>query len=242
MDHAIECAPTETPSNSFYVRTDIDGQTKDKRFTDLGFTTIGTEGMQSTSEVGGLWVTYDISFLKPILNPQNAVSDGFDNFVCQTADGNSLYDFKATLRNNYLGGRIESMTGSMTYHFDAQISSGTFLVIWEFPVSPSGTLNDFSGGTYGNLVNAEYVLDDDKNGPFNNGYGPVNTNPISASNSFQETKLGGTEAIVMYMVTVTGPDANIGFTNVTLSQPAPMVWRLSVYPISYKNTPQVLGP
>jgi len=242
--HAIECAPTEVPSNVYYIRTDLDGQQKDKRLTDLGFTQIGTEGMQATTEVGGLWISYDVTLMKPILNPSNAISDGFDQFVCQTLLPINWYEFKPTPRNNYLQGQL-SQFGTMPaalYTFGPTISSGTFLVIWEFQIPATSTFSDVSGGGYGNLSNAVYVTDDDKNGPFNNAYGPTVTAPTFASNSLQEGKVTGTEAIIMYMVSVTGPDASLSLTNLALSGTLPITFRLSVIPISYKNSPQVEGP
>jgi len=241
--HAIECSPLEVPSNVYYVRTDIDGQTKDKRLTDLGFTQVSTEGMQSTTEVGGLWISYDVTLLKPILSPQSSISDGFDTIIFQTPTPSTLYDSKITLRNNYLQGTYTFPDpASGVYTFAPSISSGTFLFLYEFQIPSPSTLV-YNGSDIGFTNQCTFVLDTDKNGPFNAAYGPNFPDPSFASNVIQEYKLSGTEAIILYMIRVTGPDAYVGIKNVDISGTAtPITWRLSVYPISYKNTPQVTGP
>lgn len=64
--HPVECSPSDTPYNNFYVRTgEITG---DLRLYDVGNFQIATQGMQAASiNIGELWVTYEIELLKPIL-------------------------------------------------------------------------------------------------------------------------------------------------------------------------------
>jgi hypothetical protein len=79
--HAIECSPDEVPTKLLYTGVptpfgpDYPG---DDRLYDLGFTTYWLQGSQSFYTAGELWVTYDVSLLKPRLNiytqPEDSVS------------------------------------------------------------------------------------------------------------------------------------------------------------------------
>lgn len=238
--HAIECARSEVAQNLLYVRTDLDDSSKDKRITDLGFTTVAREGMQSTSEVGGLWISYDITLMKPILNPQNAISDGFDQFVL-TSQANNLFDSKITKRNNYLGGDLLlDGTTSGTYSFDTNISSGYFLNIIEFTLGPDSKIVDESlGGTYGSFLNCLLVVDEDKNGPFNGAYASPAAPQFAVS--FRGITQTDSTAIIMQVIKVTGPNPKVGLTNIQI-QGIGVFWRYTILPISYNTTPQLEGP
>jgi hypothetical protein len=237
--HAIECARNEVAQNLLYVRTDLDDASKDKRITDLGFTEVAREGMQSTSEVGGLWISYDVTLMKPILNPQNAMSDGFDQFV-MSSQVDDLYDSKITPRNNYLGGEFVSVMGGFVYNFADTISSGTFLSLIEFDLPASTLIDQSGGGPYGTFTNCEVVIDDDKNGPFNGAYlSPATPQQIST------LLIPGSEsknsAVIIRVIKVTGPQPGFSLTNLNLTGPG-IFWRFNVFPISYSSTPQVEGP
>jgi hypothetical protein len=65
--HAIECAPGKVPNELYYVRA-TPPSSGDLRLFDLGNFQIATSGMQAAANVGGLWVTYDVTLCKPILS------------------------------------------------------------------------------------------------------------------------------------------------------------------------------
>jgi len=82
--HPIECAKIETPSNTLYTRSGP-VTTGDLRLYDWGNFQIATVGMQGTSvNVGELWITYDITLLKPKLTSTVDVSD---HYVLPIVDG-----------------------------------------------------------------------------------------------------------------------------------------------------------
>lgn len=70
--HAIECNPDEMPTKLLYTGVptpfgpDFPG---DDRLYDLGFTTFWLQGSQSVYTAGELWITYDVSLLKPRVDP-----------------------------------------------------------------------------------------------------------------------------------------------------------------------------
>jgi hypothetical protein len=239
IQHAIECAPTETANNVYYVRTDLDGTGKDLRLTDIGFTEIATEGMQSSSEVGGLWITYDITLMKPILNPQNAMSDGFDQFVMMS-NNDSLVDSKQTVRNGYLGGTLSFDDGKMIYYFNEGISSGYFLSVIEFDTTTENKITHTSPGSgFHTYNNAGIVLDSDKDGPFN-AFSIGGGGAICSNLTFPPYTVGGTaaEAIIVEVFLVNGPEPWIRLQNVQLAGVG-ISWRWSIFPLSYNSNPQV---
>lgn len=66
--HPVECAPRQTATPIKYVRTNglvVPGG--DLRLYDQGLFQIATVGQQAASNIGELWVSYDVKFLKPKL-------------------------------------------------------------------------------------------------------------------------------------------------------------------------------
>lgn len=100
MVHPIECKPSDQTLVSYYTRTSSDGlDSSDVRFNDLGRLNLATEGMQTGNiEIGELWVSYDIGFMKP------RSPDTSGRFIHWHITG-STYD-------NLLGGTVVEQPGS----------------------------------------------------------------------------------------------------------------------------------
>lgn len=65
--HMVECDPAQTPVTTLDVRAP-NATSGDPRFADLGIFTIATQGFQGTNvNIGELWVTYQVTLLKPKL-------------------------------------------------------------------------------------------------------------------------------------------------------------------------------
>jgi hypothetical protein len=77
--HAIECARDQSVINTLLVRRGGLWPGSDRQFYDVGRFQFATEGMQSASNIGGLWITYDVTLRKPIISPYSigAPMDGF---------------------------------------------------------------------------------------------------------------------------------------------------------------------
>jgi hypothetical protein len=241
LTHAIECAPQETPDNVYYIRTDLEQKGKDLRFTDLGFVQLATEGMQSDSEVGGLWVTYDVTFLKPIINQNITLDVGIDQFIveCNTDD---LYAGNISIRNNKLAGGLVVDGKQAIYTFNAGISSGTYVLIEEYDVYNAEAKVFYSGGPNWIGSNCEMVLDDDLNGPFNSRYqDPVGSEAGRCVDTFSLVDSTNAIAVRSVFFKITGPRPS--FTSAGLSLAGPRAWvRYSILPISYDKSPDGAGP
>jgi len=67
--HPIECDPKENPFNVQYVRGAAVPTGEDVKTYDLGLLSVATEGMPNSSgtDVGELWVSYEVELRKPLL-------------------------------------------------------------------------------------------------------------------------------------------------------------------------------
>jgi hypothetical protein len=77
--HMIECERKQTYDNDlFFTRSGTPPHNADKRLYDIGSFYIATEGMQgSTGQIGELWCSYEIEFLKP----KFAISNGVESEI-----------------------------------------------------------------------------------------------------------------------------------------------------------------
>lgn len=67
--HPLECSPIENPQRIFYVRSGpLPADASSSLWYDLCKTQIMTVGSQAVSNVGKLYISYQIEFLKPVLN------------------------------------------------------------------------------------------------------------------------------------------------------------------------------
>jgi hypothetical protein len=238
LTHAIECAPTETPTDLLYIRTDLEAKGKDLRFTDLGFTTVATEGMQSDSEIGGLWVTYDITFLKPIINADITLDVGVDQFIFQS-NTDEMYAGIVTIRNNVLAGNLGTDGSGLVYTFNQGISNGTYVVIEEYqPVG--GIVSKLDDSARYAFENAALVIDSDNNGPWNSQY---STPPISAAiaDTIFIPSSSTTAAIRVAMVKITGPRPSFKTQKIVFSGQTCFT-RITIMPVSYSDDPLAPGP
>lgn len=89
LTHAIECADSQRPTSLLYVRTGPAPAGSDLRLYDMANFQLASEGMQTPSNIGGLWVTYDVTLVKPIISPID-IATNFDHFravSCTLASG-----------------------------------------------------------------------------------------------------------------------------------------------------------
>lgn len=66
--HPVECAPSNMPVDMLYINPP-GSNNGDARFSNLGVFTLATAGMQAASNIGELWVSYDVRLTKPALAP-----------------------------------------------------------------------------------------------------------------------------------------------------------------------------
>lgn len=72
MMHCVECAPDQQLHKKWLVRT-ADVPDAELPMSDLGKFSYATQGMQASYAVGELWVSYDVTFTKPRIDPEGFV-------------------------------------------------------------------------------------------------------------------------------------------------------------------------
>lgn len=73
--HPIECDPRQNVLGELYVRTGAVESGADQRLYDVGLFQLATTGMQAASNIGELWVSYDVTLMKPKLPDNQVTSD-----------------------------------------------------------------------------------------------------------------------------------------------------------------------
>lgn len=131
MMHPIECESARNPLGTYYTRFGNQPANFDLRMTDLGIFVIATQGQQGTNvNIGELWVTYEIEFLKPQLISQLGYQlqayKAFNSVNVSTAA------YFGTLANLVVRpGSIMNMTlTSNQIIFPPALSEGTFLIVY----------------------------------------------------------------------------------------------------------------
>jgi len=118
--HPVECARGESPLVVLQTRNDAKLQ-GDLRLYDFGNFNIATVGMQGTStNIGELWISYDITFYKPRVG---TIAESADHYVMNSikdigTDGSAQGYFSSTptltLTSN-LGTTVDSRAGRITF-------------------------------------------------------------------------------------------------------------------------------
>jgi hypothetical protein len=84
----VECAPKEAPTNVLYIGTGTSAA-NDPKFYNLGRLVVATSGSQAASDIGELWVTYDVELYKPLLaqssGPSSATCAWYQGLAATTA-------------------------------------------------------------------------------------------------------------------------------------------------------------
>lgn len=128
--HPVECNPAETPLSHLYVRSGAVPAGSDARMYDLGTFQLATVGMQAAATIGELWVTYDVEFFKPRIQPGGSYPGQFTRIANGPYDAaaNVLGSVQTTTKGT-LGVTISTVTtGWDGILFPASITAGRFYV------------------------------------------------------------------------------------------------------------------
>jgi len=194
--HAIECAPSQVASKLYYVRTAGVPTGSDPRLYDLGIFQLATEGMQASANIGGLWITYDITLCKPVLG--NSLSS-MDFFTATAASTSAVFTnaVSKTIATP-IGGTLFS---DGTYNFPRGVL-GTYKCVVSLSSSSGATWPDASVGTLKNLTLPGSIYN--LNG-IQNLVSPGGTNTLQAVYEFYVNIPGLTSQTTGFTFTVVPP-------------------------------------
>jgi len=90
--HTIECASRKSFSEVLYVRNTAPPTGADLRLYDVGNFQLATEGMQAgVTQIGGLWVSYDVTFMKPQLQDSSSDTQSMIDTWTSSSDGQHAF-------------------------------------------------------------------------------------------------------------------------------------------------------
>lgn len=107
--HPIECSPRENVMSKLYIHSgnDVSAYPDDARFSAMGNFQIATTGVQSTSVVGELWVSYHVKLLKPQIDSGSKMAMTSIHAVINTPNavdgGNSILEKMDTTEPGSIG-------------------------------------------------------------------------------------------------------------------------------------------
>lgn len=127
--HAIECKKSLTPIGELWVRTGAVPAGDDERLYDYANFQIATVGSQSSSAVniGQLWVTYQIRFLKPQLLSGLGLQLLTDHFQSASSVSTSAY-FGSPAPAAQSGSNLGCTLDTANIYFPPNLSEGTYLI------------------------------------------------------------------------------------------------------------------
>lgn len=141
--HGVECAPHQTTLQNLYVRGLVLPSDSDERMYDMGILNIATVGMQASTTVGELWVSYDVEFFKPKL-PSNNVFDSYSFHAYGSCFTGSAFMYQPTLSPlNNLGVTLGGLTGN-AYTTIIFAQPGYYLVMYQLCANNAQTVSGAS--------------------------------------------------------------------------------------------------
>lgn len=128
MLHPVECKKSLTAISELYVRSETPPDGQDLRLYDLGRFSIATVGQQGASvNIGELWVTYEITLLKPQIPDTPAGVQGCHYAWSTGASTSDYFASGTTLEANYdTTSGFEFSTTTIT--FPPEVQSGDWIV------------------------------------------------------------------------------------------------------------------
>lgn len=160
--HMIECAKNQTPINQLYVRGGLQPANSDIRLYDWGVFSIATSGLQGTNvNIGQIWVSYEVCFLKPKLSTQSILGGGFYNQILSGVSTSNMFGTTVvavspenTLAITNTGLQINFPSTAQPVSYMVQLnytfSSGTWGMASQFGHGNCVVVKYFNGNAYFN--------------------------------------------------------------------------------------------
>ena len=126
--HAIECAPADMPQKLYYVRSGDIPPGTDARLYDMAVFQIATSDMGADySGMGQLWVTYDVTFKKSVMNNQLGFDINTDKITPITPSNAAPWGALQAIADGSNLGMTFNSAGTIAY-FPPTIESGYYLL------------------------------------------------------------------------------------------------------------------
>lgn len=124
--HAIECDRSKSLAETLFVRSGPVPAGSNIQLYDMANFQVASEGLPSATNIGGLWVSYDISFMKPRLSAI-AGEPAMDHWYLPDA---AVSKGTQLIHNANIGGALsyDSKAGTYTYRFPTGVTSTSYML------------------------------------------------------------------------------------------------------------------
>lgn len=152
--HAVECAPVESQMKLWNVRSGDVPSGADIRLYDVGHFQIATLGMGAAyTGMGQLWVTYDVTFVKSVMNNELGFNINTDAFALTTPTGGAPFGAAQVEGKGSNLGLTFNAPGTVV-SFPPPLESGYYLFVMNFTGTTAGTAALTVAGTNCTVVTA----------------------------------------------------------------------------------------
>lgn len=151
--HAIECAPSETAQKLFYVRSGDVPSGADARLYDLGIFQLATLNMGADyTGMGTLWITYDVTFYKSVMNNQLGFSINTDKYKFSGVSNGAVF---GTSQVEASGSNLGiTFPSGMELAFPPTLESGYYSICLYYQGSGTASCAMATTGTNCTAINA----------------------------------------------------------------------------------------
>jgi len=123
--HPVECAQSQQPLRELYIRHgQLGGVEDDLRFSDWGLFQIATKDQQASSNMGELWVTYDVEFFKPRITSTPGIGQ-YAYVKVATYDNTNVFGTGAASNLYYGSISVTLLAGALTLN---GVFPGTYFI------------------------------------------------------------------------------------------------------------------
>lgn len=136
MVHPIECAKSQMAISEYFLRSEDPPANADLRFYDLGKITVATGGNPVTTQIGDLWITYEVELYQPRLSEtaRGAIESLY--FSGSNPDQTHLLGTQTSLYNAFPGSSLTSgISSSNNFYFPDNSVGKYYLVSWALTTS-----------------------------------------------------------------------------------------------------------
>lgn len=212
--HPIECAPGDMAIKEYYIRDTDPPANADLRFYDLAKFSVATGGNPTNTQIGDLWVTFEVEFYQPKIATNPAYPTlGYSFFESSTSTYSHPLNGMGPVEDGNLGITLFNTGANDTDYiqFPVSIGSGAYLIMWAM----------FDGSsTIQGLLSAHTLITPDTNSTYSFTY--IQNNDMTGSNNMSSYNEGKSYDIkgpsAKFFVNATASTLTLPFTGGCITQ------------------------
>jgi len=174
MVHPIECAKSQMSISEYFLRSEDPPAGADLRFYDLGKITIATGGNPVTTQIGDLWITYEVELYQPRLNETARGSPESIYYAGTGIDGTHLLGTESVRYNSFPGTSITAgVSVPNLLYFPPNAVGKYYLVCWHMRTNGGVILINIGTDVMSAVGCSKYTISRSGEGTISTSYSQV---------------------------------------------------------------------